>query len=62
MAVDGEVARGRRRLSDRLFPALLAGDLGSWLLLHVEGVTVEQFPCTLPDKVCLGMGNGDERR
>jgi hypothetical protein len=37
-AVDGEAARGRRRLGERLFLASLAGDSGSWLLLHVEGL------------------------
>jgi hypothetical protein len=44
MAVDGEAARGRWRLSEWLFSASLAGDSGSWLLLHIEGVMVVRFP------------------
>jgi hypothetical protein len=44
MAVDGEAARGRWQLSERLFSASLAGDSGSWLLLHIEGVMVVRFP------------------
>jgi hypothetical protein len=44
MAADGEAARGRWQLSERLFSASLAGDSGSWLLLHIEGVMVVRFP------------------
>jgi hypothetical protein len=42
--VDGKAVRGRRWLSERLFPVSLAGDLGSWLLQHVEGVAAVWFP------------------
>jgi hypothetical protein len=47
--VDDEVVRGRRQLSEQPFPASLAGDSGSWLLLHVEGVTVVRFPGLVGD-------------
>jgi hypothetical protein len=42
-AVDSEAARGRRWLGEWLFPVLLAGASGSWLMLHLEGVTVVRF-------------------
>jgi hypothetical protein len=42
--IDGEAVRGRWQLSEWLFPALLASDSGSWLLLHAEGVVAVQFP------------------
>jgi hypothetical protein len=48
-AVNDEVARGRRRLSEQLFSASLASDLGSWLLLHAEGVAVVWFPGLVGD-------------
>jgi hypothetical protein len=47
--VDGEVARGRWWLGERLFPASLAGDSGLRLLLHVEGVIVVRFPGLVGD-------------
>jgi hypothetical protein len=48
-AVDGEAARGRQRLGEWFFPASLADDSGSRLLLHVEGVTVVWFPGLVDD-------------
>jgi hypothetical protein len=48
-AVDGEAARGRRWLGERLSPVSLAGDLGLWLLLHAEWVTVVRFPGLVGD-------------
>jgi hypothetical protein len=47
--LDGEAARGRWWLSEWLFSALLAGDSGSWLLLHVNGVTAVRFPSLFGD-------------
>jgi hypothetical protein len=48
-AVDGEAARGRRRLGERLSPVSLASDSGSWLLLHAEWVTAVRFPGLVGD-------------
>jgi hypothetical protein len=49
VVVDGEALRGRRWLGDQLFRTLLAGDSGSWLLLHVEQVTAVRFPGLVGD-------------
>jgi hypothetical protein len=52
VAVEGEAERGRGSLGERFFPASLASDSGSWLLLHVAGVTVVRF------HVLVGDNNG----
>jgi hypothetical protein len=48
-AVNTEALRGRRRLSERFFSVPLDDDLGSRLLLHVEGVMAVWFLCLVGD-------------
>jgi hypothetical protein len=48
-AVDGAAARGRQWLSERFFPTSLAGDSGSRLLLHIEGVMAMWVPGLVGD-------------
>jgi hypothetical protein len=48
-AVDGAAARGGQWLSERFFPMSLAGDSGSRLLLHIEGVMAMWVPGLVGD-------------
>jgi hypothetical protein len=49
VALDSEAVRGRWQLDEWLFSASFDGDSGSWLLLHVEEVTMVRFPSLVYD-------------